>query len=323
MIALMLLALVWFARTLDWAEAWRAVKGTSVPVLIAAAVVNLLSVVLKAVRWWVFLRPIDVTSWPLVLRATFTGAALNNVLVANSGEAARAIVVARAAHVPTEKVLATLALDRLFEMVGYVILLAVSVWVFTIPSGLGEARWVAAASLVGMAVLLWYLMRHPADADLPALEGEALFQRVKRYSLNFFRTMAGISTGPRFAAALVISVLIWGVQVATYHLTAVAANFEISPLGTVTGLLAVNLGFATRATPGNVGVFQMMYAVSAAAFGLDRDQATGVAFLIQIQQIVPVTIIGLLASPGILSSRRHSVRPDNILPGEPDPSPQR
>src|SRR5687767_12856172 len=70
-IVLMLLALVWFARTLDWAEAWRAVKGTSVPVLIAAAVVNLLSVVLKAVRWWVFLRPIDVTSWPLVLRATF------------------------------------------------------------------------------------------------------------------------------------------------------------------------------------------------------------------------------------------------------------
>ena len=67
-----------------------------VPLLLAAALVNLASIVVKGVRWWVFLRPIGATSLPLALRATFAGAGLNNVLVANGGEAARVVFVARA-----------------------------------------------------------------------------------------------------------------------------------------------------------------------------------------------------------------------------------
>jgi uncharacterized protein (TIRG00374 family) len=321
-LAVLLLTLVWFARTLNWTEAWNAVRTTSVPVLIAATIVNLLSLLLKALRWWVFLRPVGVTSFPLTLRATFAGAALNNILIANSGEAARAIVISRAARVPSEKVLATLALDRLFEIVGYVLMLALSVSLFTLPPRFAQMRWIAAAALVSMIALLWYLVRHPAGAELPRLEGESLLRRAKRYVRNLFRTMASISTGPRVAWTLAISVLVWALQVTTYHLTARAAHFDISLVGTIAGILAVNLGFATRATPGNVGVFQMMYAMSAVAFGMDRDQATGVAFLIQIQQIVPITIIGLVASPGILASRRLAPMTADARRDGADASPQ-
>jgi hypothetical protein len=91
-------------------------------------------------------------------------------------------------------------------------------------------------------------------------------------------------------------------------------------VGTIACLLAVNLGFAIRATPGNVGVFQMMYAVTAAGFGLDKNMATAVAFLIQMQQILPVTLLGLAAAPKLLfEKRRHEPRPGNVLPGEPRP----
>jgi hypothetical protein len=64
----------------------------------------------------------------------------------------------------------------------------------------------------------------------------------------------------------------------------------------------------------------MMYAVTAAAFGLDKDAATGVAFLIQAQQILPVTILGLVVAPQLIfAKRRKEPRPDNVLPGEPEP----
>ena len=74
------------------------------------------------------------------------------------------------------------------------------------------------------------------------------------------QTIGGISTGPRFAVALALSVGIWAMQVWTYSLTARAAHFNLPLVGTVAAILAVNLGFAVRATPGNVGVFQAMYA---------------------------------------------------------------
>jgi len=327
LLIVILTALVLFGRTVHWGETWRAIRSTSPAMLAAAAIVNLLSLALKAVRWWLFLRPIGVSSLPLALRATFAGAALNNILVANSGEAGRVIFIARSAHVPSEKVLATLALERLFELAGYIVMLALAVSLLRLPPSIDQTRPFAFGALVVVTVLLLYLVRHPENAELPILEGEGLLHRARRYGQSFLRTLTTISTGPRFALSLAISVVVWALQVATYMLTARAAHFDLSAVGTVAAILAVNLGFAVRVTPGSVGVFQMIYAVTATAFGMDKDQAIGVALLIQTQQILPVTVIGLIAVPRMLTEeRRRASRPTNVLPGEPapaDPEPRR
>lgn len=317
LVVAVLAGLVLFARTVDWRDTWHAIRETSIPILVLASVVNLASLAVKGVRWWVFLRPVGARSLWLALRATFAGAGLNNVLVANSGEAARVIFVARSAHVPSANVLATLALERLFELVGYVVMLAAAVSVLQLPHSLERTRPFALLALVVMIGLLVYLVRHPHRAEV-VTAGDGLFDRARRYGRRFLHTLTGISTGARFAASLGLSVLAWGLQVATYALTARAAHFPLPLVGTVAALLAVNIGFAVRATPGNVGLFQMMYAMSAVAFGLDKDQAIAVAFLIQTQQILPVTVIGLLAAPQMLFARRRQApREDNVLPGEP------
>jgi uncharacterized membrane protein YbhN (UPF0104 family) len=111
------------------------------------------------------------------------------------------------------------------------------------------------------------------------------------------RTIGQVSSGPRFIAAVALSVLAWALQVATYQMTAQAAHLPMTLVATVASLLAVNLGFALRATPGNVGVFQAAYAATAAAFGMDQNQAIAVAFLIQAQQILPVTLLGVALAP--------------------------
>jgi glycosyltransferase 2 family protein len=317
LVGVILALLVVFAQSVNWTETWAAIRGTSLGLLALAALVNLLSLALKGVRWWIFLRPVGAPSLSLALRATFAGAALNNVLVANSGEAARVIFVARTAHVQSATVLATLALERLFELVGYVVMLATAVSILRLPPALDRTRPFAFAALVVVIVLLGYLVRHPESAAIP-IEGEGLFARARNYLRRFMQTLTTISTMRRFVASLALSVAVWSLQVVTYALTARAAHFDLPVVGTVAALLAVNIGFAVRATPGNVGVFQMVYAVSAAAFGFDKDQATAVAFLIQTQQILPVTLIGLVAAPQmIFAKRRETPRATNILPGEP------
>src|SRR5437764_8044446 len=167
--------LVIFATRVNWHSTWAAIRESSISILLAAALVNLLSLALKGVRWWIFLRPIGVTSLWLAMRATFAGAGLNNVLVANGGEAARVIFVARSAHVPSERVLATLALERLFELVGYIVLLALAATFLSLPHSLERMRPIAIGALVVVVALLVYLVRHPEKAELPALEGDGLF----------------------------------------------------------------------------------------------------------------------------------------------------
>ena len=73
----------------------------------------------------------------------------------------------------------------------------------------------------------------------------------------------------------------------------------------------MNIGFATRATPGNVGVFQAAYALTATSFGMDRDQAIAVAFLIQAQQIIPVTLLGVALAPEFVFKRKQVVRKED------------
>jgi uncharacterized protein (TIRG00374 family) len=237
---------------------------------------------------------------------------LNNILVANGGEAARVVFVARAAHIQSAKVLATLALERMFELIGYIVLLALSVSFLELPASLTRWRPVAWAALVGVVVLMVYLVRRPERAETAAAVTVVGWRaRFTAYMKHFAHTIGGISTGPRFAIALLLSVGVWALQVWTYSLTARAAHFNLPMVGTVAAILAVNLGFALRATPGNVGLFQFAYAATAAAFGMDKDQAIAVAFLIQTQQIIPVTLLGVALAPEFIFKRKQAVRKED------------
>ena len=309
--------LVMFARTVNWHEAWTAIRNADRRWILAAALVNLLSIVVKGVRWWVFLRRVGVDRFWLAQRATLAGAGLNNVLVANGGEAARVVFVARASNAPAGTILATLAIERVFDLVGYVLFLAVAALVLPLPAALARWRWPAAATLIiALGLLYWMVLRARArrasgalalhDAPVPAGAGLFARSRVKLRNARgqFLNAMAQVAGVRRFSAALLLSMLAWGLQLATFSWTARAAGLDLPLAGDVATLLAVNLGFLFRATPGNVGFFQLAYALAAVPFGATRDHAIAVALLIQTLQIIPVTLLGIAMAPEFLVRKK-------------------
>jgi uncharacterized membrane protein YbhN (UPF0104 family) len=200
----------------------------------------------------------------------------------------------------------------MFEVIGYVVLLVLAVSFLELPPALARTRPVAWAALAILGIFVIYLIRRPKTAEtIVAVTPEGWRARFGAYMKYFANTVGGISTGPRFAIALVLSVAIWALQLWTYALTARAAHFNLPLVGTAAALLAVNLGFVVRATPGNVGLFQAMYALTAVGFGMDRDQAIAVALLIQTQQILPVTLMGVGLAPEFIFNRKKTVRKDD------------
>src|SRR5688572_18473119 len=150
--------LIVFARTIDWTAAWTSIRQASMPLLVTAVVINFLSMAVKGVRWWLFLKPAGSPSLPLALRATIAGAGLNNVLVANGGDAARVVFVSRATGIPSSTVLATLALERLFDPVGFVVLLVYGVLAFSLPPSLEKWRHPAEVALIiVLGLLVWFV----------------------------------------------------------------------------------------------------------------------------------------------------------------------
>jgi uncharacterized protein (TIRG00374 family) len=304
--------LINFARTVNWAQSWALIRSASPVLLLAAAVVNLASLALKGVRWWIFLRAVGVRSLGLAVRATTAGAGLNNVLVANGGDAARVVFVARKTGTTSARVLASLALERLFDAVGFVVLLAGFAALLPLPAALDRWRIPAWFALAGLLVFLgWLATRKPqetmlatAEADLPA----GFVPKARHYLGRFAASVAEQSNVPRFAGALALSLGAWALQLLTFDLTARAAHLPLAVGGSAAALLAVNTGLLLRATPGNVGVFQAMYALAAVAFGMRRDDAIAVSLLIQAIQILPVTLLGIALAPEFVLNRKTALR---------------
>src|SRR5689334_3573838 len=156
--AVIIVFLIIFARTINWTAAWSSMSQASLPLLIGAIGVNFVSILLKGIRWWLFLRPAGAPSLLLALRATIAGAGLNNVLVANGGDAARVVFVSRATGVPSSTILATLALERMFDAVGFVVMLVFGVIFFELPHALEKWKIPAEILLALIAIFLtWFV----------------------------------------------------------------------------------------------------------------------------------------------------------------------
>src|SRR5437868_3122485 len=306
--AAILVFLILFARTIDWHAAWSSMRHASLPLLAAAIGVNLLSVLIKGVRWWLFLRPIGITSLPLAIRATVAGAGLNNILIASGGDAARVVFVSRVSGVSSSTVLATLALERLFDPIGFVFLLVFGVLVFELPAQFEKWKTPAEILLVVIVVLLAffvYATRRMKPEHVPERRAKprTLRERIRVYFVTFGKTAGRLATGPRFVAAVILSLASWACQLWTFELAASAAHVNMPLAGSLACLLAINVGLILRATPGNVGFFQFAYALMAEQFGVPRDDAIAVSLLIQTLQILPMTLIGVALAPEFIMRR--------------------
>jgi len=86
-------------------------------------------------------------------------------------------------------------------------------------------------------------------------------------------------------------------------LAAAAAHVSIPLAGSLACLLGINVGLIIRATPGNVGFFQFVYALMAEQFGVPRNDAIAVSLLIQTLQILPLTLLGIVLAPEFIFRR--------------------
>jgi len=73
--AAILIFLIYFATKNNWHQAWNSDAARIASAPRAAIGVNFLSVLIQGVRWWLFLRPIGITSLWLAIRATSLAAA--------------------------------------------------------------------------------------------------------------------------------------------------------------------------------------------------------------------------------------------------------
>lgn len=246
--------------------------------VITAGVITFASTLLKGIRWWLFLRVSSEIPLRRVVRLTVLGTGANSVLFANAGDMIRVGIVAREARVPVSTVVRALASDKVIEVLAFVTMM-LAVLGGGLPTVVRDKVELVVTGLtlltVAVVVVAW-LARG----------------RVSRWLAQ----TAGLLRGRRVFIAYGLSLLSWAVQIATYAIGATAVGVDV-PIGAiVVAVVSVNVGGVIRATPGNVGVFQLMFAVALAPFGIAKESAVAAAVLIQSVQIVSGVVAGAVAA---------------------------
>jgi uncharacterized protein (TIRG00374 family) len=324
-IALSVALLVWVLRDVSIAEVWAELERSNLWLFAASAISATLIFPLRAIRWRIILEPVA-PGVPLgaLWRSIAIGAMVNNVVPARAGEIARAYALTKETTVSFATALASLAVDRLFDMVALLGLGLVGLLDPAFPRGarvagqtLGQ---LAQGSIVLVVVLvagLYMLAIFPsqlvrifeifARRVSPTIE-----ERGKNALVRFSAGLSVLKSPGRFVAVLWWTVAHWLVNALAFWFAFRAVGIELGFLAALFLQMLVAIGVALPSAPGFFGVFEKLATVGLAIYGVSATAATSWAIGFHILSFIPITVIGIYYVSRLgLSFRELRAEPDS------------
>jgi uncharacterized protein (TIRG00374 family) len=305
-IALSAILLWWTLRDVSLAAVWHELSTASLPLFLLSAACATFIFPLRALRWRTILQPVA-PNQPLgpLWRSIAIGMMTNNLVPARAGEIARAYALTRQTQVPFATSIASLAVDRLFDML---VLLLLGVAAFFDPSfprnaqiagqSLGNIAQGSVVFVVLLVIALYALAFFPtqmvrvfeifARRISPALE-----ERGKSILIRFSDGLSVLKSPGRFSAVLAWTIAHWLLNALGFWLgfKAVGIHLPFSAALFLQTLIAV--GVALPSAPGFFGVFEKFATVGLAIYGVSANQATSWAIGFHILSFIPITLIGM------------------------------
>jgi uncharacterized protein (TIRG00374 family) len=305
-IALSVALLAWTLRGVSLAAVWHQLAGSNLPLFIASATCATLIFPLRARRWRTILEPVapNLPFGPL-WRAVAIGMMVNNLVPARAGEIARAYVVTRETPVSFASALASLAVDRLFDMV---VLLGLGVAALLDPAFPQGARvagqtmgHLAQGSILVVVLLLigLYLLAFFPAQLVRAFEifaqrvSPAVEERGKSALIRFSAGLSVLKSPARFVAVLGWTLAHWLLNAFAFWLGFRAVGMYLPFSAALFLQMLIAVGVALPSAPGFFGVFEKLATVGLAIYGVKATDAASWAIGFHILSFIPITVIGI------------------------------
>jgi len=254
---------------------------------------------IKAFRWRLLLTPIRMTSARSLVPPMMIGFMGNNVLPARLGELIRMYLGARLIGVASSQVLATLVLERMFDVVAVMALFGGGVLVMgNVPGALLSAGYVAAAvSVAGILGAAVYAMWTRPMLGLAATLTRFLPGRIREEILRQLELgasgMAALRRPRLIAGIVVTSLLQWFLMAACIYVSFLAVDVTVPPAAAFVVLAATVFGVMIPAAPGFFGTLHLAFVLALTPFDVGDNRAMAAAVFYHIIPYAGVTLAGL------------------------------
>ena len=306
-------------RKVDWGEAAAALAAAHYMYVLPMFGVTIWTLYIRAQRWRILLRPVGTPAMRTLVSATNIGFMANMVLPLRVGEVIRPVLVSRKENEPLSGILATVVLERIFDMFTILFLFGVSASIVAVSdqvrqwgyylSGLAAA--VAAAVIIvrwqeALALRILQLALRP----LPAAIGAP----VDNFFRGFVQALETLQSPLTFVQLLGWSLYLWLVIAAIYLLGILAFDIPAPLLvGSITVSAIVAIAVSVPQAPGYIGSFQLGCTLSLALFNVSQSHAIAYSIVLHLTQFAGVVAAGLysLAREGMTMRQLEAVSEAN------------
>jgi uncharacterized protein (TIRG00374 family) len=261
---------------------------------------------LRARRWRTILDPIAprLPFGPL-WRSTAIGMMVNNVVPLRAGEFARAYALTRELpQITFSTALASLVVDRVFDAVVVLLLLAIAMIAPGFPSGamvhgrpISQIATGFALVPLALLVVLYALVFFPGTLIrlfelLARRVSPTIEERGRDMLKRFAEGLSVLRTPGHFIAVFWWTLLHWLLQPLAFWLGFKAMGIDVSWSATlfVQGLIVV--GVSLPSAPGYFGLFETAAVISLGLYGIDESAAVAWALVFHVVTFIPITLIG-------------------------------
>jgi uncharacterized membrane protein YbhN (UPF0104 family) len=268
--------------------------------LVPAVLIYFLGTWFRSLRWRLMLSPVALVDLRKLFRATIIGFTVNDLMPVRVGEIARALLLARSAHVPPAATLGTIVVERLFDGLTLCAILGLGWLARPFGGWLGGVALLAAFGFGAAGVCACLAASFPAQClSLARLAGRplpaSLADRVLALLGSFLHGLAALRGGRLLPGLIALSALAWLSEAGTYWFVLRGFGLELGPLAPLLGMVAANLGTMFPSLPGFVGTFHLpLKAVLTEVFQVDDSLAASYTLVVHAALILPVVVVGLI-----------------------------
>ncbi len=287
------------ARGVEWERAWTTALQIQAGWLVLVVAFTVWTLYIRAQRWQVLLRPLGMVERAPAVHATNIGFFANMVLPLRAGEIVRPVLLARRTKLPLGGVLASIVLERVFDLLAVILLFGAATLLVPVSEQVRQLG----VLLVSFGVLLggtvgiarWQeqrvisLWEHVAKW-LPQIVAEPLDHFVR----GFLRALEVLDRPSRFFEVVVWTAYLWLIIGAVNTFGLVAFGFAVPLLRCGVALTAiVALAVSVPSAPGYIGSFQFGCKLALEVFRIDASDALAFSVVLHVTQFFAILAAGL------------------------------
>lgn len=278
--------------------------GTISPIFLISALTFLFcDYALRIIRWWWMLKSLDDNIIAKdCIRPFLVSIALNNVMPFRTGDAVRVIYYNTHLNAPRMRLLGTLILERLLDLMALLIFFFIGLTLATNNSvSNAYTNGIFIVTLLAICLILFILISHQKIQHLmefliklmPASFKQKIWVESLRRQINSFMNVLAILKSPNLTITLIaVSILIWFLEGVVFAFVAIALNASVNNapwFAMSTGTLSTLI----PSTPGYVGTFDYFTIQGLLAYQWPESLAAALAVTVHIILWLPLTLVGL------------------------------